>query len=280
MSENDIWKKYAKKETIGVGTYGNIYKGINKITGDYCAIREILKSKYISLNNSSFNEKKIKELYIKGNPIIREVFNSKDYFYIIMDLCICNLEDYIKMRKDKLSMNEIQKLLIQLNDILKNYIKKEIILSDLKQSNILLSIDSLDKISVKLFKLNDNNILNEINSKNVFNSPPTKSPQILNGELFTNKTIIWSLGIIIYYLLFKEYPFNCKTEYQIIKEIESNKLINPIYDEELNDLVNKMLIIKENERISWNDYLLHPFFQKILKHLSYLNLILYANIIY
>ena len=193
MSENDIWKKYAKKETIGVGTYGNIYKGINKSTGDYCAIREIVKSKYISLNNSSFNEKKIKELYIKGNPIIREVFNSKDYFYIIMDLCICNLEDCIKMRKDKLSINEIQKLLIQLNDILKNYIKKEIILSDLKQSNILLSIDSLDKISVKLFKLNDNNILNEINSKNVFNSSPTKSPQILKGEPFTNKTIIWSL---------------------------------------------------------------------------------------
>ena len=280
MSENDIWKKYAKKEIIGVGTYGNIYKGINKSTGDYCAIREIVKSKYISLNNSSFNEKKIKELYIKGNPIIREVFNSKDYFYIIMDLCICNLEDYIKMRKDKLSMNEIQKLLIQLNDILKNYIKKEIILSDLKQSNILLSIDTLDKISVKLFKLNDNNILNEINSKNVFNSPPTKSPQILKGEPFTNKTIIWSLGIIIYYLLFKEYPFNGKTEYQIIKEIESNKSLNPIYDEELNDLVNKMLKINENERISWNDYLLHPFFQKILKHLSYLNLISYANIIY
>ena len=67
-----------------------------------------------------------------------------------------------------------------------------------------------------------------------------------------------------YYLLylFKEYPFNGKTGYQIIKEIESNKLLNPIYDEELNDLVNKMLKINENERISWDDYLLHPFFQK------------------
>ena len=149
MSENDIWKNYDKKEVIGVGTYGNIYKGINKNTGDYCAIREILKSKYISLNNSPFNEKKIKELFIKGNPIIREVFNSKDYFYIIMDLCVCNLNDFIKMRKDELSINEIQKLLIQLNDILKNYIKKNIILLDLKPSNILLSIDSLDKKSIK-----------------------------------------------------------------------------------------------------------------------------------
>ncbi len=107
--------------------------------------------------------------------------------------------------------------------------------------------------------MNDNNTLNQINSENVLNSPPTKSPQILKGESFTNKTIIWSLWIIIYYLLFKEYPF--KGEYKIIKE-ESNKLLHSIYDEELNDLVNKMLKKNENERISWDDYLLHPFFQK------------------
>ena len=110
--------------------------------------------------------------------------------------------------------------------------------------------------------MNDNIILNQFNSKSILYSLLTISPQILKGESFTNKTIIWSLGIIIYYILFKEYPFNGNTEYQIIKEIESKKLLNPIYDEELNDLVNKMLKINENERISWNDYLLHPFFKK------------------
>ena len=110
--------------------------------------------------------------------------------------------------------------------------------------------------------MNDNVILNQFNSKSIFYSLLTISPQLLKGDTFTNKTIIWSLGIIIYYILFKEYPFNGKTEYQIIKEIESKKLLNPIYEEELNDLVNKMLKIDENERISWNDYLLHPFFKK------------------
>ena len=124
-----------------------------------------------------------------------------------MDLCICNLEDYINMRKEGLSIKEIQEILIQLNYILTNHINNNIILSDLKPSNILLSINSFDKINLKLLKLTDNNnILNQINSKNVFNSPPTKSPQILKGESFSNKTIIWSIGIIIYYMLFKEYP--------------------------------------------------------------------------
>ena len=83
-----------------------------------------------------------------------------------MDLCICNLEDYINMRKEGLSIKEIQEILIQLNYILMNHINNNIILSDLKPSNILLSIDSFDKINLKLLKLNDNNnILNEFNSK-------------------------------------------------------------------------------------------------------------------
>ena len=122
MSENDIWKYYYKKEIIGTGTYGNIYKRINKKTGDYCAIKEIIKNKYKSFNNSSFDEKKFKEIYLEENSILRETFNSKNSFYIIMDLCICNLEDYINMRKEGLSIKEIQEILIQLNYILMNHI--------------------------------------------------------------------------------------------------------------------------------------------------------------
>ena len=70
-------------------------------------------------------------------------------------------------------------------------------------------------------------------------------------------------------MLFKEYPYNGKTEYQIFKEIESNKLLKEIDDEELNDLVyNKMLKINENERISWDKYLLHLFFQKNFERIN------------
>ena len=49
-----------------------------------------------------------------------------------------------------------------------NYIDKKIILSDLKPSNILLSIDSFYKISTKLLKLNDNIIINQLISKSFF----------------------------------------------------------------------------------------------------------------
>ena len=51
-------------------------------------------------------------------------------------------------------------------------------------------------------------------------------------------------------MLFKEYPYNGRGEYQILKEINSNKKLKSSDNEELNDLLNKMLKINVNERIS------------------------------
>ncbi len=63
-------------------------------------------------------------------------------------------------------------------------------------------------------------------------------------------------------MFFKEYPYNGKTEYQLINQINSNKILRNTGDNELNDLINRMLKINENERISWNNYFNHNFFKK------------------
>ena len=263
MSKSGILEEYEKKELISIGTYGNIYKGINKKTGTYVAIKEINKIKYQSINDSLFNKKEFMKK-MKTNILIYKTFETTENFYIVMEFCVCNLEEYIKMKKERLSLKEIQQILIQLNNILKKIIKENIIIKDLKLSNILLSIYSIDKINIKLSK-HISNKFNKINSKtNINNDYLTISPQILKGKKFSNKTDLWSLGIIIYYLLFKEYPFNGNVEYQIIKYIESKKQLKEIKYKELKDLVYKMLLINENERISWNDYFNDSFFKKII----------------
>ena len=63
-------------------------------------------------------------------------------------------------------------------------------------------------------------------------------------------------------MLFKEYPYNGKTENQIINQINSNKILKNIHEKELNDLIYRMLNINENERITWNNYFIHNFFKK------------------
>ena len=88
------------------------------------------------------------------------------------------------------------------------------------------------------------------------------APEILKGEenLISYKSDIWSLGIIIYYMLFKEYPYN-GNEYQIIQQIESKKQLKTINNKDLDDLIKQMLIQNINERITWEKYFQHPFFQ-------------------
>ena len=264
MAENNIWAKYEKKEILGSGTYGNVYKGINKNTGNYVAIKEIDKNKYKSEINIIFNESEImKKIKNKNSVNLKEIFDTQQYFYIIMDLCIINLDEYLKMRENTLSIDEIKDILIQLNNTFKLLSNENIIHRDLKPSNILLSLDQINKTTFKLSDYGISKILNKNSITRTINGTPlTMAPEVLKGEFTTIKSDIWSLGIIIYYMYFGEYPYSGINEYQIIKSIESNKKLKEINDKELNDLVNKMLIQNENERISWNDYFNHPFFKE------------------
>ena len=144
-----------------------------------------------------------------------------------------------------------------------------IIHRDLKPSNILLSLNKkrIDKIS---FKISDFG-LSKINEGTMSSkgTPFTMSPEMLKREinLISSKSDIWSLGIIIYYLLFKEYPYN-GGEYNIIKQIEENKKLKNIEDKELNDLFIKMINPNVNKRISWEEYFNHSFFKNQFNQLN------------
>ncbi len=107
--------KYSNFEKIGKGTFGNIYKAQNKETKYYVAIKEIDKEWYNDPMNSLLKESEIMNKIKTENSVsIKETIDSKDYFYIIMELCYCNLEEYIRKRENPISINEIREVLINL----------------------------------------------------------------------------------------------------------------------------------------------------------------------
>ena len=256
---------YENFERIGIGSYAKVYKAQNKQTKSYVAIKEIDKKRYNELTKVIFNEAEIMNIIKSENSVqFKSKIDSKDYFYIIMDLCINNLEDYIKSRENDITINEIKEVLNQLNNVFKIMNENKIIHRDLKPSNILISLDRLDKCLIKLSDYGSskfNNLSNTIT--NTLNGTPiTMAPEILKGENYSFKSDIWSLGIIIYFMLNKEYPYNGKNEVTLLKDINSGKRLKLSNDDKLNDLINKMLKINVNERISWNEYFNHPFFNQ------------------
>ena len=245
-----IWNKYKKEQLIYSGNYTFIYKVKNINTGDYFIIKEINKVKYKEFTKKNFEEKEInKKLNILSNNEQIETINLKNNFYIIMEYCMINLVEYLKIRKIPFSIYEIKEILIQLNNYFQKIENKKLLF--LEPSHILLSFDNIDKVTIKLTK--------SIMNYNIF----TIAPEIFNGEEINEKSNIWNLGIIIYYMLFKKYPYKVKNKNKIIlDEIELKNNLKSMKNKELNDLLSSMLQVNINKRISWENYFKHFFFNQ------------------
>ena len=176
------------------------------------------------------------ELKLENSISIIEILNDNNYCYIIMELCLLNLNEYMKIRNKGLSIEELKDLLFELNKILKKKNELNIIHRDLKLSNILISLNKINKISFKLCDFGiSKNMKDELSENNL-----TIAPEIIEKGNINNKNDIWSLGIIIYYLLFKEYPYKGESEILLYNDIISGKELKKSNNNELNDLLNKL----------------------------------------
>ena len=146
---NNIWDKYKKIEIIGLGAFGDVYRG--KINKEYVAIKEIKKLK--TEEKKFVEETEIMQKIESDNSVkLIERVETEDSFYIISELCDLSLEEYLNKRKESLSIEEIKELLIDLNKGLKVMNNYNVIHGDIKPSNILLSLNknNVNKLCFKI----------------------------------------------------------------------------------------------------------------------------------
>ena len=94
------------------------------------------------------------------------------------------------------------------------------------------------------------------------------APEILNREEYNEKCDLWSLGVLIYVLYFKEHPFDGDSEEEILEQINNidkkieEKVKGLEQDETLLNLIRKLLIKEPEKRLTWKEYFNHPFFRQ------------------
>ena len=87
------------------------------------------------------------------------------------------------------------------------------------------------------------------------------APEVLNGGKYTEKSDLFSLGVLIYFLYFNKFPFKGETREEILENIEKGIPNELTKNSDFNDLLKKLLNENEEERISWKDYFNHKFFR-------------------
>ena len=265
---------------IGYNIYGEIRKYIDNKRNEKFAIKIINLTNYfqqIGLNNSIGNgyyTTKIKDRIseIKSKIDSENVINYNDnefnkqngLFQIWMELCNNSLKENREEWSSDLIffIGNIFDILSQLNNVFKIMSQENIVHGNLELQHILIKNED----NRTIYKLSSFEIIPEL-VELTKNKKPEKICKYLPPEALKNKdyhpdqkTDLWSLGVIIYYLCFKEFPYKGKTSEDILKEIEKNNSRKKTNFNELDDLICKLLTVDKEKRLTWEQYFNHAFF--------------------
>ena len=264
MSIND----YKLEKLIGAGTFGEIYEGLDIRSGKKVAIKRIKKKLLYENGNFLLNA------YNKEIEIMRlcECENSVKFFCdfdtenhrnIIMELCDKDLLCYLYERKTAFTIDEIRETFLQLNNAFRKMRNNNILHRDLKLGNVLIKF--IDETKTKFIpKLADYGFSKELSIYNTrtthLGTPATMAPEIMMNMPYDDKSDLWSVGIMMYQLYYKEIPYDGMTEMEILNKIKANTPYKQPEDNNFSDLLNKIFVMNPQNRINWNDYFNHPFF--------------------
>ncbi|CAH2046312.1 unnamed protein product, partial [Thlaspi arvense] len=191
--------RYNLTKEVGDGTFGNVWRAINKQTGEVVAIKK-MKKKYYSWEEC-VNLREVKSLSRMNHPNIvklKEVIRENDILYFVFEYMECNLYQLMKDRPKLFAESDIRNWCSQVFQGLSYMHQRGYFHRDLKPENLLVSKD--------VIKIADLGLAREIDS-----SPPYteyvstrwyRAPEVLlQSYVYTSKVDMWAMGAILAELL-------------------------------------------------------------------------------
>lgn len=170
-----------------------------------------------------------KELYIHSclqSDYVVEIFDiyiDTSYLYIILEYC-SDGDLFEKINGCLLTPNEALNIIYNISTLVKHVHRMGIIHGDLKLENIL-----LDGLCMRLCDFGYSVFADCPNTSCYLYTNPYTAPEQLRYKYFTYSSDVWSLGIILYILIFDKYPFGYidddeLTPYEMYNLIMNNKI--------------------------------------------------------
>jgi len=125
-------------EVVGKGTYGEVFKAVNKETQEVVAIKRMFKKFYSFEEAMNLREiKSLRKLSHTNVIKLKEVIRVKDELNFVFDFLDKNLYDVIKVRTSQLPEENIKTYFLQILEGLAYIHKQGFFHRDLKPENVL-----------------------------------------------------------------------------------------------------------------------------------------------
>ena len=258
----DVYDTYTQLKDIQSGTTGSVSKILHKDLG----IQRALKRINVKDNPKLLNEAK-REISILKNldhPNIEKIYEfyekENDSINIVMELIDGKeLFDHL-IKINHFTEQQTAIIMYQIFSSIKYCHDNGIIHRDIKAENIILQDEKY--FFVKLIDFGSCEILTntKLTTNYKVGSPSYIAPEILNGEDYDYCCDIWSLGVLMYYLLCGNKPFVGNSEEEIYKAIKTKELKfkDKLWDtisNEAKNLIKSMLVKNKKKRININQAL-------------------------
>ena len=252
---------------LGSGSFGRVFLVSHNETKKLYALKVIDKRKLlvsygkldIIYNEINIHSKLDHENIIK----LYNVHEDNENINIIMEYAPHgNLYELITKEKNGFSEYKAFEYFIQVVNAVYYLHNNNIIHRDIKPENILMGEDN----KIKLCDFGWAKELTLENRSTFCGTVEYMAPEIVENENYDYGVDIWSLGILLYELLYGHSPFKANNTKNVILNIKSHELT---YDDKkknisnsCKDLIKKLLNNNPQKRYKIKDILEHPFIKK------------------
>ena len=273
QQKGNLHENYEIIKKIGAGSLGVVYKAKNIYLKNIVAIKMIKKVKENDEEDSNIiNQINILKKLSHPNIVkIHEFYSNKKYYQIITEYC--KKGELFKYIKRSFTEKQLAVIFYQILSGLNYLHEKNVIHKNIKLKNIMVlqkeeDINSKEEyLWIKIIDFHTAEIFqkNRKDYSHIHNSYYTSPEAIKN--IYTEKSDIWSVGIILHLALTGKVPFDGKTDDEInykIENISYNELDPRLlaHSSESKDLLDKLLQKDQKNRPSAKEALNHEWFKK------------------
>mmetsp|Transcript_10681 Transcript_10681/g.18721 ORF Transcript_10681/g.18721 Transcript_10681/m.18721 type:complete len:290 (-) Transcript_10681:126-995(-) len=250
---------YMITDYLGRGGNATVWKAVHRATSVTVAIKAVLKESADMFHSEIFM---MQHIHSSRILTLHEIVRLDNSLFIVLEYCPGkDLAQTIK-QKGKVTEEFARHIIQEVAIGLRALHARRIAHRDLKSENLLLSDDS-DRPIVKIA---DFGLATCIRGKGIYTpcgTPAYTAPEVLSGAMYDATADLWSLGIVLFEMLFGHVPFAGKDHVQVLQSIRATQEIclplQPRPSADALHLLKSLLQRDPRDRISFHGFFRHPF---------------------